>query len=77
LRVIKCLRLLQRNCYSVDDLAGQFRVSRRTVYRDLRLLAAAGVPLMRDTVDRCFHVPATAEDRPRETSWTSAGFTES
>jgi predicted DNA-binding transcriptional regulator YafY len=59
-RVIKCLRLLQRGCYSVDDLADLFRVSRRTVYRDLRLLAAAEVPLMRRTADRCFHVPAAA-----------------
>ena len=58
LRVIKCLRLLEQACYSADDLAGYFRVSKRTVYRDLRLLVVAGVPVMKRTHDRCFHVPA-------------------
>ena len=52
IRVIKCLRLLERACYSVSDLAKRFGVCRRTVYRDLRLLTAAGVPLMRRTSDR-------------------------
>jgi predicted DNA-binding transcriptional regulator YafY len=50
--------LLEQACYSADDLAGYFRVSKRTVYRDLRLLVAAGVPLMKQTHDHCFHVPA-------------------
>lgn len=57
-RVIKCLRLLQADCYSVDDLAVRFGISRRTVYRDLRLLAAADVPLMRRARDGCYHVAA-------------------
>jgi hypothetical protein len=46
IRVIKCLRLLESACYSIDRLAAHFRVSRRTVYRDLRLLAAEGVPIL-------------------------------
>jgi len=58
-RIIKCLRLLEGDCYSVDDLAVHFCVSRRTVYRDLRLMAAAGVRLMRRTGDRCYHAPAS------------------
>jgi hypothetical protein len=47
IRVIKCLRLLEHSCYSAEDLAGYFSVSKRTVYRDLRALVLAGVPLAR------------------------------
>jgi len=64
IRLIRCLRLLESACYTVDALAEQFRVSRRTVYRDLRLLAAADVPLMsqgrrtgRGAGIRAYHVP--------------------
>jgi predicted DNA-binding transcriptional regulator YafY len=60
IRVIKCLRLLERSCYSADDLAGHFRISKRTVYRDLRLLATAGVMLAKRTDDRRFYAPAEA-----------------
>jgi len=56
-RIIKCLRLLEVDCYSASDLAGRFRVSKRTVYRDLRLLAHAGVPLVRRTDNRRYFVP--------------------
>ena len=59
-RVIKCLRLLEHACYSAHDLAGRLRVSKRTVYRDLRLLEAAGVPLLKRTADDGYHVPAAA-----------------
>ena len=59
-RIIKCLRLLERACYSADRLAERFCVSKRTVYRDLRLLEAAGVPLMKRTTDGGFYVPAAA-----------------
>jgi len=59
------LRLLESACYSVDDLAERFSVSRRTVYRDLRLLAAADVPLLSQSRRngpsagcRAYHVPA-------------------
>ena len=57
IRIIKCLRLLQASCYSACDLAGHFRVSRRTVYRDLRLLAHAGVPVVRRTDNGRYYVP--------------------
>jgi len=56
-RMIKCLRLLERECYSADDLAGRFQVSKRTIYRDLRLLAEAGVPIVRRSGEQGFHVP--------------------
>jgi predicted DNA-binding transcriptional regulator YafY len=56
-RIIKCLRLLQADGYSATDLAGHFRVSKRTVYRDLRLLAVAGVPIVRRTADRRYCIP--------------------
>jgi predicted DNA-binding transcriptional regulator YafY len=49
--------LLEVDCYSARDLAGHFRVSRRTVYRDLRLLERAGVPLVRRRDDRRYYVP--------------------
>ena len=72
IRVIKCLRLLESACYSVGALAERFRVSRRTVYRDLRLLAVAGVPLMsqgrrndRSVGRREYHVPAVAPPGPQ------------
>jgi len=65
IRIIKCLRLLESACYSVDALAERFCVSRRTVYRDLRLLAAAGVPLFSEgrrdgprAGHRAYHVSA-------------------
>ena len=60
MRVIKCLRLLERSCYSAKHLAGHFGVSKRTVYRDLRVLALAGVPLARSKrpPGRGYHVPA-------------------
>ncbi|MCX5653696.1 MAG: HTH domain-containing protein [Planctomycetota bacterium] len=65
IRIIKCLRLLESACYTVDALAAHFRVSRRTVYRDLRLLAGADVPLVSQgrrsvggTTIRAYHVPA-------------------
>jgi len=55
-RIIRCLRLLEVHCYSAQDLAGHFRVSKRTVYRDLRLLEKAGVPLVRRRDDRRYYV---------------------
>ena len=58
LRVIKCLRLLEGACYSPEDLARHFGVSKRTIYRDLRVLARAEVPLARQAGDSRYHVPA-------------------
>ena len=57
IRIIKCLRLPQNACYSTDALAGHFAVSKRTIYRDLRLLVRAGVPLAKRPGDGVYHVP--------------------
>lgn len=57
-RVIKCLNLLQRACYSADDLAKTLGVSKRTIYRDLRVLAAADVPLARSRSSGRLYVSA-------------------
>ena len=67
-RLIKCLRLLERTCYSADALADYFRISKRTVYRDLRLLARAGVPLMRHTANGGYHVPAAWKEAENSVS---------
>ena len=71
-RLIKCLRLLEQACYSAEALADHFAVSKRTVYRDLRLLARAGVPLMRQTIDKGYHVPAAWQEPERSVSAVAA-----
>ena len=70
-RVIKCLRLLEHSCYSADDLAGHFGISKRTVYRDLNLLTGAGVTLAKRADDHRFFAPA--EGWPAEGGPTNAG----
>ena len=59
MRVIKCLRLLEHSCYSAERLADHFFVSKRTVYRDLRALVLAGVPVARSKrgEENGYHVP--------------------
>jgi predicted DNA-binding transcriptional regulator YafY len=55
-RLSRCLRLLNvlRTGCRIGDLAREFEVSRRTVYRDLALLAEAGICVFYDT-KRCCH----------------------
>ena len=45
-RVLQVAWLLQSGEYTVDQLADRFGVSRRTVYRDLRLVDEARLPLV-------------------------------
>ena len=45
-RVLRVAWLLQSGEYTVDQLAERFGVSRRTVYRDLRLVDEARLPLV-------------------------------
>jgi predicted DNA-binding transcriptional regulator YafY len=51
-RLTRCLQLVNllasRIGYSSHDLAREFEVSKRTIYRDLSLLTAAGVPVCYD-----------------------------
>ncbi len=45
-RVLKTAWLLQKNPWTVDELAARFAISRRTVYRDLKLIDQAELPLV-------------------------------
>ncbi len=51
-RLSRCLRLLtmlqSRLGYSAEDLAHECEVSKRTIYRDLSLMAASGMPVCYD-----------------------------
>jgi len=48
-RVLKIITLLQtRRYYNSDELARECSVSRRTIYRDINTLDAAGIPLYYD-----------------------------
>ncbi|MEL6842955.1 MAG: WYL domain-containing protein [Bacteroidota bacterium] len=56
------LKLQARPYISVDELAEEFDVSRRTIYRDLGALEAAGVPLTNEkgkgfAIMRGYHIP--------------------
>lgn len=59
-RLLKLLQLLQggrpQNVNSMSDACG---VSRRTIFRDLETLRAAGVPLAFDSNGQRFHIPET------------------
>jgi predicted DNA-binding transcriptional regulator YafY len=52
LRLWRCLRLLNmlqsRIGYSISYLAREFEVSKRTIYRDIRFLEEAGIPICYD-----------------------------
>jgi predicted DNA-binding transcriptional regulator YafY len=45
-RVLKTAWMLQKNPWTVDELAERFAISRRTVYRDLKLIELAELPLV-------------------------------
>ena len=45
-RVLRIVSMLQRNSCTVDELAECFAISRRTVYRDLKLIELADLPLV-------------------------------
>lgn len=46
IRILRMAWLLQQEDCTVDHLAARFSVSRRTVYRDLRLIEQADLPLV-------------------------------
>lgn len=60
-RVLALLRLLARpGGAAIDELREELGVSRRTIYRDLELLGAAGAPVVQDEEiwPRRWHVPS-------------------
>jgi len=50
--------------YNADQLAGELRVTRRTVYRDLQTLRASGVDIRFDSESRSFHSIYPSKMRP-------------
>ncbi len=57
-RLSRCLRIFAMlqsgRRYNVDRLATEFGVNRRTVFRDLAELRAAGIPICYDEHSRCY-----------------------
>lgn len=56
IRVLKMTWMLQTGCHTVEEMASQFAVSRRTIYRDLKLIDRAELPLETRQVGRAFHL---------------------
>jgi predicted DNA-binding transcriptional regulator YafY len=48
--------MLQVSCRTVDEMASEFAVSRRTIYRDLRLIDQASLPLVTRQVGKAFRL---------------------
>ena len=56
IRVLQMVWLLQNDDCTVDELAERFGVSRRTIYRDLKLLDEAELPLVSQHPDKGYRV---------------------
>ena len=62
-RVVRVLRtawMLQRSSCTVDGLAKFFNISRRTVYRDLKLIELADLPLVSEHTGKGYRLADTA-----------------
>ena len=55
-RILKMAWMLQGGSHTVDDMAAQFAVSRRTVYRDLKLIDQASLPLVVHPIGKGYHL---------------------
>lgn len=56
IRVLRMTWMLQAGCHTVDEMAAEFAVSRRTIYRDLKLIDRAELPLVTRQVGKAFHL---------------------
>jgi len=64
-RIIRLIILLQsRRGYTAGDLAAECEVSRRTIFRDLRMLDLAGIPFYFDRAAGGYHIRSTFYLRP-------------
>jgi response regulator of citrate/malate metabolism len=73
-RVLKTAWMLQRNSCTVDELAAHFDVSRRTVYRDLKLIEQADLPLVSEHTGKGYRLlsrppaPSALDEPPARSS---------
>jgi proteasome accessory factor B len=59
-RVLKIITILQgRRFFNADELAAECSVSRRTIYRDLNMIEAAGIPFYYDRKDGGYQIHQT------------------
>lgn len=72
IRLLKIAWSLQREDLTVDELAQRFGVSRRTIYRDLKLISEAGIPLVTQQQGKGYRVIAT--HRPAQTRTPTGAF---
>lgn len=64
-RIIRLIVLLQSSrCYSADELSRECEVSRRTIFRDLRMLELAGIPFYYDRAGSGYRILSTFFLRP-------------
>lgn len=64
-RLIRLIVLLQSSrCYSANELAAELAVSRRTIFRDLRMLELAGIPFYYDRAAGGYRILSTFFLRP-------------
>jgi predicted DNA-binding transcriptional regulator YafY len=64
-RIIRLIvRLQSSRCSTADELAAEFEVSRRSVFRDLRVLELAGIPFYYDRASGGYRILSTFFLRP-------------
>ena len=59
------IQLQSRRVVKAKDIAERFSISLRTVYRDIRTLEEAGIPIEVDGIVRLEHLPARRHTRVR------------
>lgn len=55
-RILKITWMLQAGSHTVDEMASEFAVSRRTIYRDLKLIDQAALPLVTQQIGKGYHL---------------------